>query len=194
MTLTDTNADGPAATVSGADSGLNSFWLIVLGVCTVFTGIVAIAFPLASTLAVEVIVGSLFLTIGVLTAVHAFVQRDAAGMWWELLIGLLYSAAGIAFLLNPLGGIVAMTIMLGATFLAEGILRIVMAVQLTRSRATFLLIASGALSILLSILVFVGLINGTGLTIVGVLVGVNFIFAGVALVSAGVTADAPTDA
>ncbi|MDX8352439.1 HdeD family acid-resistance protein [Cognatiyoonia sp. IB215182] len=186
MTVSETNVDGVDAAFTVTMKNIQPDWMIALGVLTVLTGIVAIAFPLTSTLAVELLTGSLFLTVGAFTTVHAIMDRKAKGMWWELLIGLVHIVAGVLFLANPLGGILALTIILGATFMAEGILRIIMATQMERSRHLFLLIASGALSILLGIVVFGGLANGASLTLIGVLLGVNFIFSGTAAIVIGV--------
>ncbi|MEX0316727.1 MAG: HdeD family acid-resistance protein [Ruegeria sp.] len=188
MTLSEPTGSKEATTALPATTELRPVWIIVLGALTVLTGIAAIAFPLASTLAVEVLVGSLFLTVGVFTTTHAIIDRGSEGMWWELLIGLLHIAAGVIFLTNPLGGILALTVMLGATFVAEGVLRIFMALRMERSRKLFLLIASGALSILLGGMVFAGLANGASLMLIGVLLGANFIFAGVALITVGMAA------
>ncbi|WP_171173712.1 HdeD family acid-resistance protein [Ruegeria sp. HKCCD8929] len=188
MTLSEPTGSKGATTALPETTELRPVWIIVLGALIVLTGIAAIAFPLASTLAVEVLVGSLFLTVGVFTTTHAIIDRGSEGTWWELLIGLLHIAAGVIFLANPLGGILALTVMLGATFVAEGVLRIFMALRMERSRKLFLLIASGALSILLGGMVFAGLANGASLTLIGVLLGVNFIFAGVALITVGMAA------
>ena len=98
----------------------------------------------------------------------------------------MHIVAGVLFLANPVGGILALTIMLGATFLAEGVLRIIMAMQMERSRKLFLLIASGGVSVLLGIMVFGGLANGASLTLIGVLLGVNFIFSGTAAIAIGI--------
>ncbi len=186
MTVSETSVDDGDAAFTVTMKNIQPGWMIALGVLTVLTGIVAIALPLASTLAVELLTGGLFLTVGAFTTVHAIMDRKAEGMWWELLIGLVHIVAGVLFLANPLGGILALTIMLGATFMAEGVLRIIMATQMERSRKLFLLIASGGLSILLGIMVFRGLANGASLTLIGVLLGVNFIFSGTAAITIGV--------
>ncbi len=191
MTVSETNVDDGDAAFTVTMKNIQPGWMIALGVLTVLTGIVAIAFPLASTLAVELLTGGLFLTVGAFTTVHAIMDRKAEGMWWELLIGLVHIVAGVLFLANPLGGILALTIMLGATFMAEGVLRIIMATQMERSRKLFLLIASGGLSVLLGIMVFGGLANGASLTLVGVLLGVNFIFSGTAAIASGIAAHGP---
>ncbi|MEL6243550.1 MAG: DUF308 domain-containing protein [Pseudomonadota bacterium] len=186
MTTADTKIEGDDAAFAMTVQGIRPGWMIALGLLTILTGMTAIAFPFASTLAVEVMTGMLFLAVGLFTTVHAVVERKADGMWWELLTGLLYVVAGVVFLANPLGGILAMTVMLGATFVAEGVLRIVMATQMERSRQLFLLIASGAMSLLLGLLVFAGLANGASLMLIGVLLGVNFIFSGMAATAVGI--------
>ncbi|MEL6101933.1 MAG: DUF308 domain-containing protein [Pseudomonadota bacterium] len=186
MTTADTKIEGVDAAFAMTVQGIRPGWMIALGLLTILTGMTAIAFPFASTLAVEVMTGMLFLAVGLFTTVHAVVERKADGMWWELLTGLLYVVAGVVFLANPLGGILAMTVMLGATFVAEGVLRIVMATQMERSRQLFLLIASGAMSLLLGLLVFAGLANGASLMLIGVLLGVNFIFSGMAATAVGI--------
>ncbi|MEM9788285.1 MAG: DUF308 domain-containing protein [Pseudomonadota bacterium] len=196
MTVSETDIEGGDAAFAVKLKNIHPGWMIALGVLTVLTGVVAIAFPLASTLAAELLVGSLFLAIGVVTTAHAIMERQADGMWWELLIGLVHIVAGVLFLANPFGGIVALTVLLGATFLVEGVFRIIMATQMERSRRLFLVIASGGLSILLGILVFGGLANGASLTLIGVLLGVNFMFSGAAAIAigiAGTVSDAEND-
>lgn len=182
MTHSDTHGEGGDAIFTVTTKSIRPGWMIALGVLMTLTGIAALVFPFAA----EVMTGSLFLTAGAFTTVHAVTDRKAEGMWWELLIGLLYIAAGIAFLANPLGGIVAMTVMLGVTFVAEGVLRIIMATQMERSRRLFLLVASGALSVLLGVMVVAGLANGASLTLIGVLLGINFIFSGAAATAIGI--------
>ncbi|MEO0929680.1 MAG: DUF308 domain-containing protein [Pseudomonadota bacterium] len=196
MTVSETDIEGGDAAFAVKLKNIHPGWMIALGVLTVLTGVVAIAFPLASTLAAELLVGSLFLAIGVVTTAHAIMERQADGIWWELLIGLVHIVAGVLFLANPFGGIVALTVLLGATFLVEGVFRIIMATQMERSRRLFLVIASGGLSILLGILVFGGLANGASLTLIGVLLGVNFMFSGAAAIAigiAGTVSDAEND-
>lgn len=187
MTVSQTSIEGGDAAFPTALKRIQPGWMIALGILTVLTGFLAIAFPFASTLTVEVMVGSLFLTTGLFTTVHAIMERKAEGMWWELLTGLLHIVAGVAFLANPLGGIIALTVMLGVIFVVEGVMRIIMAVQIERSRRVFLLVASGALSVLLGGLVLAGMTNGASLTLLGAMLGVNFIFSGAAMTAFGVS-------
>lgn len=160
-------------------------WLIVVGLFMALVGLSAIAFPILSTLAVETFVGAAFFVGGIAAIVHAFMEKGWKGFFWEMAIGLLHVVAGIVLLLDPLGGVLALTAVLGATFVAEGILRIVMAIQSRDDGPWGLLVASGALSILLGGIVLAGIVNGASFLLLGVLVGFNFIFAGTALASIG---------
>ena len=49
-----------------------------------------------------------------------------------------------------------------------------------------LVIASGCLSVLLGIMVLAGLANGASIALIGTLVGLNFIFAGSAMMAVGI--------
>ena len=187
MTVSQTSMEGGDAAFPVALKRIQPGWMIALGAITALTGLLAIAFPFVSTLTVEVMVGSLFLTLGLFTTVHAVMERKAEGMWWELLMGLLHIVAGVAFLANPLGGIIALTVMFGVVFVVEGVMRIVMALQMERSKRVFVLVASGSLSVLLGGIVLAGMTNGASLTLLGVLLGVNFIFSGAATMVFGIS-------
>ena len=50
-----------------------------------------------------------------------------------------------------------------------------------------LMIASGAMAILLGGLILIGIVNGSSLVLLGVLAGLNLIFAGVSLMSLGLS-------
>ncbi len=160
-------------------------WLIILGIALILVGVGAAAFPLAATLSVEILTGSAFLVAGICTIFHAFAAEKWSGVFWETMIGLLYIATGIGFLLNPLAGIVALTVMLGGVFLAEGMMRAILAFQLRPAKNWGWMLFSGLVSALLGALVIGGLANGASLLFLGMLVGINFIFAGAAFIAVG---------
>ncbi len=162
-------------------------WLIVLGVAMLCVGLCAIAFPLMSTLAVEAFVGVALVVGGIVTAIQAFAEKAWKGFIWLLAIGVLNGLAGLVLLLDPFGGVLALTLALGTVFLAEGVLRIVIAIWLRHERSVAFMIASGAMAILLGGLILTGIVNGSSLVLLGVLAGLNLIFAGVSLMSLGLS-------
>jgi hypothetical protein len=58
---------------------------------------------------------------------HAFSVSGWGGFLWELMVGILYLIAGGYLAFTPLGGVLTLTILLAALFLAEGVLEIMMA-------------------------------------------------------------------
>ncbi len=162
-------------------------WLIVLGVAMLCVGLCAVAFPLITTLAVEAFVGVALLGGGIVTAIQAFAEKAWKGFFWLLAIGVLNALAGLVLLLDPFGGVLALTLALGAVFLAEGVLRIAIAFRSRQERPMALMIASGAMAILLGGLILAGIVNGSSLVLLGVLAGLNLIFAGVSLMSLGLS-------
>ncbi len=162
-------------------------WLIVFGVAMLCAGLCAIAFPLMSTLAVEAFIGVALLVGGTFTAIQAFAEKAWKGFFWLLAIGVLNVIAGLVLLLDPFGGVLALTLVLGMVFLAEGVLRIVIAIRSRHERPMALMIASGAMALLLGGLILTGIVNGSSLVLLGVLAGLNLIFAGVSLTSLGLS-------
>ena len=160
-------------------------WFVLLGVVMILTGIGAFAFPLIASLSVELLVGGTFLVAGIATLIQAFQEKEWGGVFWQMAIGLIYTVGGIAFLVNPFGGLVALTVFLGVVFVVEGIARIVMGFRMRHAPRWGLVVASGGISVLLGILVFSGMANGASLAFIGVLLGINFIFAGAAFIALG---------
>ena len=172
-------------TSSSNDARRGNGWFVVLGLVMILTGIGAFAFPLVASLSVELLVGATFLVGGIATLVQAFQEKDWGGVFWQLAIGVAYVLGGIVFLANPFGGVVALTVFLGVVFLVEGVARMVMGIQLRPESNWGWVVASGAMSIVLALLVFGGLANGASLAFIGLLLGVNFIFAGASFVALG---------
>lgn len=160
-------------------------WFILLGIVFILTGIGAFAFPLVASLSVELLVGTAFLVGGIATIVQAFQEKEWGGFFWQVAIGAIYLFGGVVFIANPFGGVVALTFMLGCVFVAEGIARMVLAFKVRPERAWGWVFASGAMSLLLGILVLAGMANGASLAFIGVLLGINFVFAGSAFVALG---------
>ncbi len=185
-TVTDT-APKPTLMEEAAGWQPRPVWMIVLGVALLCVGLCAIVFPLMSTLAVEAFIGAALLIGGIVAAIQAFAEKAWKGFFWLLAIGILNVLAGLVLMLDPFGGVLALTLALGTIFLAEGVLRIVIAIRSRQERRMALKIASGAMAILLGGLILTGIVNGSSLVMLGVLAGLNLIFAGVSLMSLGLS-------
>ncbi len=167
-------------------NALHAHWQLFLteGVVLVILGCLAIVVPQVATIAAEVLVGWLILLSGIMGLVATLRMRRAPGFGWSLLSAIVGIAAGIVLLRWPLSGAFSLTIILTAFLAAEGIASIFFALEHKRElsgRWGFMLV-SGIVDLVLAGMIFVGL-PGTAVWAIGLLIGINLVFGGSALIS-----------
>jgi uncharacterized membrane protein HdeD (DUF308 family) len=162
----------------------HSTWLMIYGVVLIALGILAIALPGIASLAATVLVGWLFVAGGVFGAFAAFsAGRSMPNFWLNLLIALLYIAAGALLLINPIAGVLTLTLVVAAYFLAAGVLKIVMAFNHRRDmpRIWGWTLLIGLVDVVLALLIISGY-PGTAVWVIGLLVGINLLMTGIGIV------------
>jgi len=145
--------------------------------------VLAILLPPIATLAVTIIIGWVFLVSGLIGWMTTFAARGAPGFWWSLLSAVLGIVVGVMLLGSPLGGAFSLTILLIAFFLIEGAVTIMFALDHRRelSGQWAWMLMSGIIDLALATMIFAGL-PSTAAWAVGLLVGINMIFGGTALI------------
>ena len=161
-----------------APRGLET-WLWIAGIVSIVMGALAIIFPFAATLAAELVIGAILVVSGIVELIRAFVMRRNGNLIWNVLFGLAALAAGGILLLWPLQGMVTLTIVVGVFFLLGGAFKLVAGFGLRPFPGWGWIGVSGALSVLLGLVLLFGL-PGTALWAVGLLVGIDLIFLGIA--------------
>lgn len=168
-------------------------WFLALGIVFVLAGLAAIAFPLLSTIAAKVALSWIFLAGGVLMILHAFSASGWRGFLLGLLIGILYVVAGGWLAFFPFTGIITLTILLAALFLAEGVLEVIMAFRVRPHEGWFWLLLSGLVAAAVGVMIAMGLPSSATWAI-GLLTGINLLMTGasfIALALAGRRGDVP---
>lgn len=161
----------------------SSAWLIVGSILLLLAGIAAILMPVVTTLATTFFLGWVFLVVGIVRIVKAFQSKPIRGFWLSLLVGILYIIAGVSLLSNILAGAITLTVLLGIIFIAEGIIEIIASFQArTGQHLSWLVLADGIITLILGILIF-HLNPVTSLGIIGLYVGVSFLFSGSSLLA-----------
>ena len=159
-------------------------FFLVEGVILLILGVLAILLPPFATLAVTIIFGWIFLVSGLIGWVTTLGARGAPGFWWSLVSAVLATAAGLILLIQPAGGALSLTLLLIAFFAIEGVVSVLYALEHRRElsgRWEWMLV-SGIIDLVLAGIIFAGL-PGTAAWALGVLVGVNMIFGGTALIA-----------
>ena len=119
---------------------------------------------------------------GVLIVVHAFSIRRWQGFLLGLLIGALYVVAGGWLAFTPFAGVIALTVLLAALFLAEGVLEVIMAVRVRPHEGWGWLLLSGLVAIAVGVLIAAEL-PASAAWAIGLLTGINLLSSGVSFVA-----------
>jgi uncharacterized membrane protein HdeD (DUF308 family) len=175
-------------------NAIHEHWGLFLaeGIILVILGLIAILLPPLATITFTIIIGWLFLISGIVGLVTTFWMRHAPGFWWSLLSGILGVAAGIVLLIWPISGALSLTLLLSAFFIVEGVASIMYAIdhrnQLTGRWGWMLL--SGIVDLILAGIIVAGL-PGTAACALGLLVGINMLFGGTAMIGMALAARHP---
>jgi uncharacterized membrane protein HdeD (DUF308 family) len=165
---------------------LHSGLFLAQGVILTLLGIVAVIWPNISSVAVDIYVGWALLLTGVTMLAMMFFAPNTAGFLWSLLTGALALFAGVLLIWRPLEGVVSLTVVLVAFFVAEGLFQIAAAI---RDRTAFprtwgWMLLSGVADLVLAGVIIAGW-PGTASWALGLIVGVNLITSGVAMIMVG---------
>ncbi len=152
-------------------------WFLALGIVFIVGGVFAIAAPAFASLAVAIALGWAFIFVGAIQTIHAWRIRGWGGFIWQLIIGLVVLVGGIAMLINPIVAAVTLTLLIGAMFLAKGILQIGFALRYRPHTGWGWILAAGILAVVVALMIIFSW-PFSGLWVPGTLAGISFIFSG----------------
>src|SRR5215831_4492028 len=171
---------------SAIAQSIREHWVLFLieGIVLVVLGILAIIVPPLATITFTLFIGWLFLIMGIMGLITTFWARHAPGFWWSLLSAVLAIAAGIVLLINPFSGAFTLTLLLIVFFIIEGVLSIMYALEHKKelSGRWGWMLASGIIDLILAAIILLGL-PGTAAWALGLLVGINMLFGGSAMIA-----------
>ena len=188
--MTSQDLPAPDAIRKRMADAIAAHWklFLVQGVILVVLGLLAVAMPLISTLAIELLIGWLFLVGGALRLATLFRARHLPGYWWSIATAVAAVALGLILIANPLRGVLTLTMVLMALFLIEGVAAILAALNFRQhSRNWGWLLFSGIVDLVLVYLIWQGW-PATAAWAIGLLAGVNLLFTGLSLVMLAIAA------
>jgi uncharacterized membrane protein HdeD (DUF308 family) len=159
------------------------------GIVLAVLGLAAMIVPPLASLAVTIFLGWMFLISGIAGLFVTYWARQMPGFWWSLFSAALAVLAGLILIARPMQGVLTLTIVVGAYFLAEGVATIMYALEHRRElseRWSWLLVA-GLMDILIAFLIISGL-PGSAEWAIGLLVGINLVIGGASLVGMALAA------
>jgi uncharacterized membrane protein HdeD (DUF308 family) len=166
-------------------SALRENWrlLLIEGIILVVLGAAAVVIPQVATLAVTILLSWVFLVSGIVGLITTFMMRHAPGFWWSLFSAILAITAGVVLAGWPVSGALSLTLLLIVFFIFEGVATIMYAFDHKRelSGRWGLLLLSGIVDLILAAILYAGL-PGTAAWALGLLVGINMLLGGGALI------------
>jgi uncharacterized membrane protein HdeD (DUF308 family) len=180
------NIGASAHSLGEAVERLRGRWAAIaaFGVLLVVLGVAALVFSLFATVATVTLNGVLFLIAGGAEIGIGMHSREWGRFFLWVIGGLIYIAAGVLCIVNPILASVVLTLFLGAGLIAAGVVRAFLAFQLPADHPRSMVILAAAVSILLGLMI-VSHWPLDSVYVLGTLLGVDLLFHGVGWVSFG---------
>lgn len=158
----------------------HSFWYLIEGVLLTAAGVLAVIYPVVSSVAVVVLLGWLLIISGALQGISLLGARHVPHFWLQLISVILAVLIGLLLLRDPGQGLLTITLLLIVFFMIEGISKIVFALTIRPFPNWSWVLASGIVGVVLSVILWRSL-PVTALWLIGLLLGIELISVGAAI-------------
>ena len=153
-------------------------WSIVLGILMIIAGFVAMIEPGVSGLFIAIVVGWSAIFNGIAQIIFAFRTHGGLHIALEVLLGIVYIIAGAYILIHPVGGLLALTLILASFLLIYGVFALVLAFKMKPRNGWGWVLFDGIVTLLLGILIWAHWpLNAEW--VVGTLFGISIFMSGV---------------
>ena len=150
----------------------HSLWYLLQGGLMVLTGVVALLFPVFSSVAVVLMLGWLLIISGIFQAISLIGATNVPHFWLQLISVVLSVVIGILFLRDPGQGLLTLTLLLIVFFMVEGMAKVIFALTIRPFPNWGWVLASGVVGVLLAIYLWSSL-PITAAWLLGILVGIQ---------------------
>jgi uncharacterized membrane protein HdeD (DUF308 family) len=174
-----TAALGAAAKIPGA--------LIGMGILFIALGVIGIAGQTLFSFVTINILGAFLIFGGALQFAHALKSSGWKSVGIQIILAILYVAAGIYTWAFPIPALEVITLWLAAIFFVTGFLRLISAFQHRHFQEWFWLVLSSAISILMGVLIMTGYPESS-LWLPGLLIAIELLLQGWSLLFLGLAA------
>ena len=158
----------------------HSLWYLLQGALMVVAGILAIAHPAMSSVALVVFFGWLLIISGIAQGISLIDARSVPHFWLQLVSVALFIMVGALFLRNPAESVVTLTLLVIVFLMVEGISKIIFSLTIRPFPNWGWILLSGIISVLLSFYLWSSM-PVTAVFFLGTLLGISLISEGVAL-------------
>jgi uncharacterized membrane protein HdeD (DUF308 family) len=156
-----------------------SLLYLIQGILLVIAGILALAYPLITNVALAVFLGWMLLLSGIVQAVTLIGGGKTPDFWLQLISAALSVIVGFLFLRNPAVAVGTLVMLMSVFFMIEGISKTVFSLTIRPFPNWGWVLASGILGILIAMWLLAN--PGMSLLLLGILIGVQLVAEGIAI-------------
>ena len=158
----------------------NANYLLLIGIALLVFGCMAIASPAVAGTSVVIVIGAILLATGGFQVFNGLREESWSSKLLPLVLGSITFLSGLIVLAHPWLGMTVLAVVLALYFLVEGIWKIIASFSYRPASGWLAILASGVVALLLGFLIWRQW-PLSGLWAVGVLVGVDLIVTGLAM-------------
>ena len=182
----DTNTSSPIPTLPIPPVARG--WAIAGGIAMMLLGFFFLSYEIITTAVAATFIGCVLMFGSAFQLVKLFTIGGWKNHLWYAVVAIAYGVAGYVFIAHPFQAAIAFTLFLGWAILIGGLFRIFLAFRMRHHRGAGWVLFSAVISIILGGLI-ISQWPATGLYILGLFLGVEFIFAGVGWLGLGMTSE-----
>jgi uncharacterized membrane protein HdeD (DUF308 family) len=164
-------------------------WFLALGIALVIGGVILIAAPLATSVAVTILIAAVLFIGGLVQIYHAFKTHGTASFLWNLITGIIAVVGGIVIYVNPLAGTLALTVVIAAIFVAQGISQVLLAFKLKPHDGWVWVLIAGLVSLAAGVMIWLELPSSAAWAL-GLLAGISVMLNGWSYIAIALAAKA----
>jgi uncharacterized membrane protein HdeD (DUF308 family) len=152
-------------------------WFLALGIALVIGGIILIAAPLATSIAVTILIAAVLFVGGLVQIYNAFKTQGTSSFLWNLITGIIAVIGGVIIYINPLAGTFALTLVIAAIFVAQGVSQVLLAFKLKPHEGWVWVLIAGLVSLAAGLMIWMDL-PGSAAWALGLIAGVSVLVNG----------------
>ncbi|NVK39880.1 MAG: DUF308 domain-containing protein [Oceanospirillaceae bacterium] len=167
--------------------GRNWGWVLALGIVLVVAGVIGLGMTATLGLVSMLYFGFLMLLAAAFQLVAFVRSKGWRDGFWGLLIAVLYLAAGLIMVFDPLLASATLTLLIGSSLIAIGVLRVLMALSLRGTYGWGWTLIGGLLVLALGGVVVSGW-PVSGLLFIGLIIAIEIILSGFSYIAVALAA------
>jgi len=184
---TMTNQERAPQQAAAPASEISDHWRLLFfeGVVLIIFGAFALILPALAIVAVNLLLGWLFLAVGALGLVTTMMARQAPGFWWAVASAVASIIAGLFLTVWPMKGFYAVTITLAGFLLFDGLMMILFGIDHRRQRSHrwLWLVINGVIDLFLAPLILMVTFVAAAIWLLPTVIGIDLLFGGWSLVA-----------